>query len=507
MAPFDIVEVRRDPDVQAWFSACIEDMTEDAGIVCSFEDDIWPQGIFPPEDVRPPPHRQRRREREADFDPCVGDFVELEIQRSASTPSGWRRARVKSRQRGLFLVAPTERLEKGARGEVIAPRWRLRPDVPDRGGVAGLLLRVEIPIDPKLKDWLSSPEAAAAVGAAGQMSVWRQPPRGGDSRRGRPRDALLLVRCEPERSLAVVVGTEILVRRVRSELPSMLWHIAQANELAAATELREKALERRRRAGEGGQADPLAHLKSSKEFEADQTHVARLIGRKGSNVHALEAMYGVKFQVLDGPAYGEQKTVKILGADEASVQEALDNAQLVEETVDVPPQMNGWVIGRRHSTLNEMRNVSGLQACRLDRDTQKLVFVGTRHACHQAKELYTAHMLYFPHFKDMDEHMVELQEQLQEHGEKELLQWGAEVAGKGKGKLGEKGKDKGKFGDKGKAKGKGKGKSKGKDSYWEFKGKGKGRGTDHAFYRDASEEAFSPLPEDGVDDEFSPAGE
>lgn len=429
----DAVEVRTDPSVNAWYSAIFEDVAE-RGILCSFEDDIWPQAVFPAEDVRLPAHSRGREDE--DFDPAVGEFVEMELPGDETAPSGWRRARVRNRQRQLYLVQPTERLARGARGEVVLPRWKLRAHRPLRGGLRDLH-QAEIDLSAKLAEWITTPEAAAAIGSVGQLSARSEG------------NQLLKLKPDLEKQRALVIGTESAVRRMLQMLPPVLSHNLHVKQFDNALEIREKALEARKaqKRSESGAAAGMGEtpeLKCLRQFEADATHVARLIGRGGSNVNALQQIFGVKFQILDGPSFSEAKVVKILGPDEDSVQKALDSTQLVEEWLPVPPEMNGWVIGRNFSTAADFRNRAGLQACRLDREGNRLVFEGTRQACQQAKQLYTAHMLYFETFKGMDEQLEELMTQLQEYGDiGELLKWsndfstlgggGPRASGKGKG--------------------------------------------------------------------------
>ncbi|CAE8679853.1 unnamed protein product, partial [Polarella glacialis] len=130
-------------------------------LVCSFEGGVCPQETFHEQRVRFPP--RRAREAAAEFHPTPGEIVELQFAATPSSPSGWRQARVKSCQHGLFLVAPTERLEHGARGEVIVPSTHIRPCVSASSSVAGWLHKTEVPVDPVLRDWLGTAQAAASL--------------------------------------------------------------------------------------------------------------------------------------------------------------------------------------------------------------------------------------------------------------------------------------------------------------------------------------------------------
>mmetsp|Transcript_108690 Transcript_108690/g.346530 ORF Transcript_108690/g.346530 Transcript_108690/m.346530 type:complete len:490 (-) Transcript_108690:51-1520(-) len=472
---YNAVEVRFSRDGASWYNAYLEDVEDGGNVaVCSFDDDAVPQTSFRKEDVRMP-----LGSVDPSFDPGVGNLVEIKVNRTESSPSGWRLAQIKSRARGMFYVAPTERL-KGARDEAVVTRSCLRPSRREASGFKDPFVKAEMALDPRQDVWVKSPSAVSMVSSASHLAV--QAFRGSSgSSQGCLKIQLVEgktdVQVEPPK--IVMVGTEGAVDKAWSLMQPVAKHNLMVLTFKNAMEIRDKALEEREKRMGGTSGDIAMPAKFTKEFEASPAAVARLIGRKGSNIRTLESVHGVKITVSDGAsAYGEQKTVTISGDDEESVQAALDNSQQLEETLDVPAHMNGWVTGRGNSTLSELQLAAGLQACRLDRDAQQLVFLGTRTACDQARELFGAHMLYFDTFKELDERIDELVTQLKARGNRERIdELAADFVGTGSDR-GEE--DEGKGGSKGKGYREGEKGSKAKGHKGKGKDKGMGKGPKEA---------------------------
>eukprot|EP00747_Dinoflagellata_sp_TGD_P195681 gnl/TRDRNA2_/TRDRNA2_64730_c0_seq1.p1 gnl/TRDRNA2_/TRDRNA2_64730_c0~~gnl/TRDRNA2_/TRDRNA2_64730_c0_seq1.p1 ORF type:complete len:466 (+),score=103.20 gnl/TRDRNA2_/TRDRNA2_64730_c0_seq1:76-1398(+) len=429
MVARDAVEVKADPSINAWYKACLVDITK-SGFVLSFEDDVWPEQEFPAEDVRFGQRECEAKEIE-DFTPAVGELAEFEVKMTATSPSGWRLCRVRSRQGSFFLVSPTERNASGSRAEVIVPRSRLRSHVPSRNSIEGYVTKTEVPVDRQLTDWLMTPQAATSFSRVEFMAAATQESSApeDDSVPGRLRVRL----AQPGEEKVYLIGTDTAVQRAKVLMPAVIQHQLQVKIFEEACRMRKEALDDRQARVEG-KPKPSKKQIYAEEFVADAAVAREIAGPSGANLKALEReLPNVVVKLVPNRGDPEKMTFRVTGSTEAAVKEAIETLQIVEVTIDVDNEMISWVLGREQQTLSRFSDAAGLQGCELHEDRRQIVCKGSRQACDKASELFRAHMLYFDTFREMDKRMEVLHTDLKDR---------VKEARKGKGKGKGKGKEK-----------------------------------------------------------------
>lgn len=426
------VEVRKDAAGDAWYAASLLDMTTD-GFVCRLEGDVFPREApltVPGALVRLKAAPLSSSASKA-FQPNVGELVELEERSSADAAPCWRRVRVKSSRSGFFLVAPANTRDNGALGEVIVPKSRLRPCPVELATSASLhLCKMEEPVNPALVPWVRTPEAARAFARVEHVGICAEDdeavpgfvvvnvvagPSSGD--------AGLHSRSEAQVSVCLL-GTRQTLRVAKVLVHAAFQHQLQTHAWEQAQKLREHAL-RERKLHEDGQG--LSHASShkeyavTKEFETDYRQASIIIGANGARVKALQRQHDVFIDITD--TLKGRKNVQILGRSESDVAAVVDITEVIEESIDVEPEMAAWAwgtVGKKSEMLKEIEDDAGLQSCRLlpgsGSEGLRLLISGTRSGCRQARVLFEARMSYYEPFRSIAKEKEKLAGQAQEVG-------------------------------------------------------------------------------------------
>merc|ERR1711907_870775 len=147
--------------------------------------------------------------------------------------------------------------------------------------------------------------------------------------------------------------------------------------------------------------------------------------------------------------------------------------EFIEHHMPVDDQMFGWILGKGGKTINDIKRSAGLVYARLDRDTSRLELCGTRQVVDDAVAMFETHSMYFGVFREMDDEMGRIHNELAELGDYDYYDsrydWETtydSYSGGG----GSKGK-KGESDDKGKGKSKGKAQNSWGNS-WEYEDSG-----------------------------------
>lgn len=381
------VEVHVGTDPFTWLDAAFVDF-DGSRIRALLQDGS--EHVLATKDMRP--RRPRAAWELATFAPAVGDVVEMQV----TSPRGWRLATVRARQGSAYLLRPHNSMV-----EVLRTMDKLRPRSP---GAEFVLAEAEVPVDSEIRPWLASPSGSQRLGTVQAVAVQMVHQRGAASAASNIEHPLR-ISLSPGQAHIRLVGSLAAVEEAQSLVRVMLQNQEKVQSCLDAQRLRDKALEQREKKL---QAD--AGGKFRKEFPLPASQLGRFIGRGGQNVKALEANFGIKVQV-DNRA---ECIVTLSGDDEAKLNAAVSVAEVVEETLEVEPELVPWVVGHNFSALRALQSASGISECQLDRSSSTLVFTGTRAACLAAKELFACHMSYCGKLQDLRGSLSELQSQSQE---------------------------------------------------------------------------------------------
>jgi len=379
------VEVRSDLDSRMWYCGHVIDLKADNTLVIAFEADTLPSKGYPPEQVRKPP-RWSPAELEK-FDPQPGSEVECKINATESTPSAWAVATVRSVKRGFYFM------ELGNSSESIREKEQLRPLSPATSVAAEDLKQEMFKLPMQLYSWVSLPDAAGCFGHIEEQS------------------GVLHVGVAPQKGHLRIVGNLKAIQRAKLLLDVHVRHQSQIKDFQDRREKRLKILEEKRNRLEG------TSFKHSTEFQIDPSFVARVIGKSGEAIRAVEAKYDCNVRIINSDDPDEDRTIRIFANTLESLQKAKAEVEYIEEAIPVKPSMNSWILGRQGKTIRGFESHANLVYARLDRDNELLVLCGTRIAVDDAVAMFETHMMYCPVFQDMHTEMEDIVRRLEEYGD------------------------------------------------------------------------------------------
>lgn len=389
------LEVCRRGSPEIWYNAQLEYLNDD-GVVCTFEGDVWPSETFAMQDVRfcTP---QRVDAEVQNYEPPMGHVVEVEVPATSCSPKGWQTAQVKGRT-GQWIYLGVQHVHT----ELIMPISRIRPCATS-STVEGTLHKVELPMDHALDDSLSVLRAKESFCHVEQMAT------GAYESDAALSQELLHVRLA-ESGDVMMTGTAKALQRAQLLMPAILYHEGHVRQWKDALRLRQKALDTR--AATNGKM----RQQFSEEFLLDAAFVGQLIGKGGSKVQALEAEHDARIQIAEGPSL-KQKKVTIFARSKDALIPLREKIEIIEETLHIDPREKQWTAAG--GMKDSISHHSGLQHIWLDNESNTLVLTGTKLACHRAKTLFQAHLLYFSVFEKLDAQLEGIMQRLRDNSELE----------------------------------------------------------------------------------------
>mmetsp|Transcript_168057 Transcript_168057/g.539662 ORF Transcript_168057/g.539662 Transcript_168057/m.539662 type:complete len:608 (-) Transcript_168057:76-1899(-) len=452
-APLGGVEVLRDVDSKVWYCGHVVDIGSKETLTVGFDGDVWPKASYPFNRVRKPP-RPSAVETER-FDPQIGDEVELRVEATEHSCAGWASATVRKIKHGFYFVArvPAAASESS---EAIVEKDMLRLPTPNSPLVVLGMQQETYKLPPGLQGWITTPDALGCFGHIEEQSH--------------------LAFLHAQKNSLKLFGDAKAIARAKMLLEVHVKHQVKIQDFQDKREKGLRALESKRSRIEG------TGYKHSVEVHVDPSYIARIIGKGGEAIKALQEKYDVNVRILDSDDADVDRIVRIFGNSMESIEKARADVEFVEEAVSVEPDMYNWVVGRGGRTIQSFRDSCGLIYARLDRDQQRVLLCGPKVAVQEAVAMFESHIMYFPVFRQMDEEMGQIISQLEEYGDYNARwEWNwfrdQEEEEHGGGRSGKGGKQD--------SKGKGKGKPKGdakpekangvaKDSKGKNKGRSKG---------------------------------
>lgn len=315
----------------------------------------------------------------------------MRIDASPHAPACWAVGTVGKIKHDFFVVSLSSAGQKG--NDQIVEKEKLRPVASSQGLTAETLSEETFSVPNGLQSWMTTEDGTGCFshiqGQAGLVAILVQ----------------------PSQMVLKLVGDKKATQRAKLLLEVHIKHQSQIQNFQDVREKRLKALENKRNRIEG------SGFKHSCEFQVDGSFIPRIIGKGGETIRALSDKFDVTVRIMDAESQTGPRTIRIFGNSAANLAKARAEVEYVEEAIPVQQDQISWVMGKGGRTIQGFKEAAGLVYTKLDQDREQLLVCGPRSAVQDAMALFDTHLMYHPVFRQMDEEMESIFEELESYGD------------------------------------------------------------------------------------------